>query len=411
MKILLVLLSFLYLNPAYSLDLDARLKIIQELYELSPKNCSDIRTPNATDEEVRLGELLFTSTLLSGNNNIACINCHLDEFHVTDGLPLAVGVGGKGKGEERMYEGIGTIVPRNAISLVGTGNNKFTQFFWDGKVGSDKNGNIYSQLGMDLSHKFDNVLAVASIMPILERDELIGSSSIFNPNDIRDAVNNQLYQEKFKAVSEVITKRFENLNKSNDELKDLLDTLNINKVDLLIAGNFLSKFIANNFKCTPSKFDSYLSGNLDSLSNSEKQGAITFYGKGRCSSCHKGSFFSDNSFHSIGVYQGGFGPHSRHRDIGRAGVTYRVEDKYKFRTPTLIDISKTQPYGHNGSFLTLEDVVIQHFNPVVALIKNNNIDKFSSISPTLDSRDSVLSTIRINKEEELQDLLRFLKTL
>ena len=62
-------------------------------------------------------------------------------------------------------------------------------------------------------------------------------------------------------------------------------------------------------------------------------------------------------------------------------------------------------------FDSLEGVVIQHFNPVYSLMRDKTINKFSSISPTLDSRDRVLSTIRIHKEEELQDLIDFLTTL
>lgn len=407
----LILLIMIVSNLANSNGLDDKLKIIKVLYELTPKQCGDVRGVNSTVDEIQLGKLLFTSKLLSGNKNIACINCHLEEFHNTDGLPLAIGVGGEGEGNERLYNGVGTIVPRNAISLTGVGNKKFTQFFWDGKVGEGKDKEVYSQLGMKLSHKFNNVLAVASIMPILERDELIGSSGLLKTNEIRKAVGSKLYQERFNAVSEVINKRFASLNKENSDIKSLLKKLNIDNIDLIIIGNFISKFIANEFKCSVSRFDKYIQDNSSLLSNSEKRGAIIFYGKGRCASCHKGNFFSDNSFHSIGIYQGEFGPHSRHRDLGRGGVTYRFEDNYKFRTPTLVDIKNTAPYGHNGAFDSLEDIVIQHFNPVYSLIENRVIDKFSSISPTLDSRDNILSTIRIYDEEELQDLLNFLTTL
>ena len=300
----LILLIVVFSNLANSNGLDDKLNIIKKLYELTPKQCNDIRSPNATANEIQLGELFFTSKLLSGNKNIACIDCHLEKFHSTDGLPLAVGVGGKGEGKERLYDGVGTIVPRNAISLTGIGNKKFTQFFWDGKVGEDKDKNIYSQLGMKLSHKFDNTLAVASVMPILERDELIGSSSMLNTNEIRRAVGGKLYQKRFDAVSTIINKRFLNLDKENSDIKALLDKLGIENVDLITIGNFISKFIANEFKCSTSKFDKYLQGDSNLLSDPEKRGAIIFYGKGRCASCHKGNFYSDNLFHSIGVFKG-----------------------------------------------------------------------------------------------------------
>jgi cytochrome c peroxidase len=389
-------------------DLDLKLNVIKELYELSPKECGDIRFNDATSDEVKLGKLLFESTALSGNDDIACINCHLEEFSITDGLPLAIGVNGMGEGTERMSHGMGAIVPRNAISLIGVGHKSFNHFFWDGKVEQGNDGNIYSQLGTDLSNKFDNALAVASVMPLLERDELIGTSG--RGNDISEAVDEKLYMDKFEAVSEVIVQRFMSNSFKTDEINQLSESLGINQMDLIVIGNHLGAFIANEFQCSESLFDRYLDEN-EELTDSQKRGAITFYGEGRCASCHAGDFFRNNSFHSIGVYQGKFGPHSRHRDLGRAGVTFRMEDLYKFRTPTLINIKNTAPYGHNGSFETLEDVVIQHFNPVYIFRDEEMNDKFLEAGATLGSRDPILGAIRISNESILKNLISFLETL
>ena len=264
-------------------DLDLKLNVIKELYELSPKECGDIRFNDATSDEVNLGKLLFESTALSGNDEIACINCHLEEFSITDGLPLAIGVNGMGEGTERMSHGMGAIVPRNAISLIGVGHKSFNHFFWDGKVEQGNDGNIYSQLGTDLSNKFDNALAVASVMPLLERDELIGTSG--RGNDISEAIDEKLYMDKFEAVSEVIVQRFMSNSFKTDEINQLSESLGINQMDLIVIGNHLGAFIANEFQCSESLFDRYLDGN-EELTDSQKRGAITFYGEGRCASCH-----------------------------------------------------------------------------------------------------------------------------
>ena len=188
-----------------------------------------------------------------------------------------------------------------------------------------------------------------------------------------------------------------------EEINQLATDLGINQIDLIVIGNHLGAFIANEFQCSESLFDHYLDGSED-LNESQKRGAITFYGEGRCASCHSGDLFSNNSFHSIGVYQGKFGPHSRHRDLGRGGVTFRIEDLYKFRTPTLINIKNTAPYGHNGIFENLEDVVIHHFNPVYIFSEEELNDKFLDSGATLGSRDPILGAIRINKESVLKDL-------
>ena len=389
-------------------DLDLKLSVIKELYELSPKDCADIRFKDASEDEVQLGKLLFESTALSGNDEIACINCHLEEFSITDGLPLAIGVNGMGEGMDRMSHGMGAIVPRNAISLIGVGHKSFERFFWDGKVEQGADGNIYSQLGTDLSNKFDNALAVAAVMPLLERDELIGTSG--RGNEISRAVDEKLYTDKFNAVSEVIVERFMSNSFDTEKINQLATNIGITQMDLIEIGNHIGAFIANEFQCSQSQFDRYLDGN-EELSESQKRGAITFYGEGRCASCHSGDFFSNNSFHSIGIYQGKFGPHSRHRDLGRGGVTFRMEDLYKFRTPTLTNIKNTAPYGHNGIFETLEDVVIQHFNPVYIFSEEELSDKFLDAGATLGSRDPILGAIRIDRESVLDDLISFLETL
>jgi len=404
------ILIFLLLSSASicANDLDLKMSIIKELYQLTPKECNNIRFNDSSNEKVHLGKLLFESKVLSGNDDIACINCHLDEFSITDGLPLAIGVNGMGEGMDRMSHGMGAIVARNAISLIGVGHKSLNQFFWDGKVGLGDDGNIYSQLGTDLSNKFSNALAVAAVMPLLERDELIGTSNA--NNDISKAVDEKLYNDKFNAVSEVIVNKFKNNGPGTKEINELAQSLGIEEMDLKTIGEHLGIFIANEFKCSESLFDKYLAGDA-ALTDTQKRGAITFYGEGRCATCHSGNFFRNNSFHSIGVYQGKFGPHSRHRDIGRAGVTFRLEDLYKFRTPTLVNIKNTPPYGHNGSFETLEDVVIQHFNPVYIFSEEEINNKFLDAGATLGSRDPILGAIRITKESILKDLISFLETL
>jgi cytochrome c peroxidase len=408
MKQFFLILILLSTTGTFADDLDLKMSVIKELYQLSPKECNDIRFKDASNEEIQLGKLLFESKVLSGNDEIACINCHLDEFSITDGLPLAIGVNGIGEGMDRMSHGMGVIVPRNAISLIGVGHKSFSQFFWDGKVSAGSDGNIYSQLGTKMSNTFSNALAVAAVMPLLERDELIGSNR--KNNEISKAVDEKLYNDKFNAVSEVIVKKFGNNGPGTKEINELALSMGIQKIDLKIIGEHLATFIANEFKCSESLFDRYLAGDSN-LTDTQKRGAITFYGEGRCATCHSGNFFRNNSFHSIGVYQGKFGPHSRHRDIGRAGVTFRLEDLYKFRTPTLVNIKNTSPYGHNGSFETLEDVVIQHFNPVYIFSEEERKNKFLDAGAALGSRDKILGAIRISNEGVLKDLINFLEIL
>ena len=105
---------------------------------------------------------------------------------------------------------------------------------------------------------------------------------------------------------------------------------------------------------TDSPFDRFVRGDQQALTKLEKQGLEIFNGKGHCSSCHWGSYFSDGRFHNLGVVPvSGAKP-----DEGRFAITKSVADMGAFKTPTVRDAAKRAPYMHNGSEKTLEDVVM-----------------------------------------------------
>ncbi|MFT2112741.1 hypothetical protein [Marinomonas sp. 2405UD68-3] len=142
-------------------------------------------------------------------------------------------------------------------------------------------------------------------------------------------------------------------------------------------------------------------------------GAITFFGKGRCAGCHNGKFFTDFKFHSIGTPQGEFGTHIQRQDIGRAGVTYELKDRYLFRTPPLIGVSHTAPYGHNGVFETLEEVILFHINPIPFFMDKGWSSKKELLTygKLVSSRSEILGYIDVSSEFELSALEAFLQTL
>jgi cytochrome c peroxidase len=94
-----------------------------------------------------------------------------------------------------------------------------------------------------------------------------------------------------------------------------------------------------------SRFDRYTAGQLNALNHQEKAGLAVFRGKGNCSACHPGPNFTDEQFHNTGVAW-------RDGALVDAGA-----GKGKFKTPTLREVARTAPYMHDGSLLTLEDVI------------------------------------------------------
>jgi cytochrome c peroxidase len=390
---------------------DDKLAMLIELYGLEPASC-ETNDVFLNPEITKVGELIFNTTVLSGARDTSCSTCHVDSLAMTDGLPLSVGVGGSGEGDVRSKSS-GIIVPRNSFTLFGRANKHYPVFFWDGKI-TEEDGKIYSPIGEGYALGFNSPLAVAAVMPILARDEFLGTMSRFSTNEHLKAINSAYYSERMVAANQQISLILEKTDADAMALKSAVLAAGIDKLTLVEIGNGLASFIASKqAECVKSNWDQYLNGQIQALTLNQKKGAMTFFGKGRCASCHSGSAFSDFEFHSIAVPQGSLGTHIHGQDIGRASVTYNLEDRYKFRTPPLLHVSKTAPYAHNGEFKTIYDVVLYHINPLPYLFDNGwtaEREKFR-FGNILATRSKKLGYISITTEKELAELIDFLTTL
>lgn len=100
-------------------------------------------------------------------------------------------------------------------------------------------------------------------------------------------------------------------------------------------------------------FDRFRNGDLRALSSEQQAGLQVFRGKGNCTACHVGPNFTDERFHNTGVaWRDG-----SLVDQGRFAVTGTMEDRGAFKTPTLREIARTAPYMHDGSLVSLDEVV------------------------------------------------------
>ena len=93
-----------------------------------------------------------------------------------------------------------------------------------------------------------------------------------------------------------------------------------------------------------------------SMSPEATRGWELFRGKAACATCHSGDNLADGLYHRVGVgvpetLEGG--------DLGRFDASKVEADKYKFRTPTLRNVSRTAPYFHDGSVADLRVAVKQ----------------------------------------------------
>jgi cytochrome c peroxidase len=103
----------------------------------------------------------------------------------------------------------------------------------------------------------------------------------------------------------------------------------------------------------PSRFDLFIDGKQDALTDDEVLGLHLFRTKARCVNCHNGGLFADNQFHNDG--QTLFA--SPNEDLGLYNVTKKHADVGKFKTPSLREVVNTGPWMHHGNFPTLKDVV------------------------------------------------------
>lgn len=109
---------------------------------------------------------------------------------------------------------------------------------------------------------------------------------------------------------------------------------------------------------TPSRFDRYLGGEQDALTEEERDGYALFKRLG-CAACHQGAAVGGNMFQRFGVLGDYFGDRGdpTEADLGRYNVTGREEDRHVFKVPSLRNVALTAPYFHDGAAESLEDAV------------------------------------------------------
>ena len=350
-------------------------------------------------EKVAIGSKLFESTLLSFNGKTSCQTCHLDEFSSADGLPNAVGTGGEGEGHARLMSG-GDIVPRNTLPLWGRGTKGFDTCFWDGKVQKMEDDRI-SQFGEDYPSK--DPLVVAVHLPFVEIREMV----------VRDeAVVTEYEKEETSTAKDIFAILTERL-KADEDLSSQLSLaadVELERLTFLHIAESVAHFIRSDFAVTDTKFNSFMFEG-GKLTPDEVQGGLIFYGKGQCSSCHSGPLMSDQDFHVMPFAQLGFGKNGFGVDYGRFNATLEEADTYKFRTPPLVNATKTAPYGHSGAYKTLPEIIRAHTDPLA---------DFNSKDYTLIQRREYLA--KLSKwvthnevpeplsDDEISDLIYFLGT-
>lgn len=280
---------------------DPLLAMARQYFQPLPKVVDNPQNP-VTPEKVALGKMLYHDPRLSKSGLISCNTCHNLASYGVDNLPTSVGHGW-------------AIGPRNAPTVY----NAALQIaqFWDGRA-------------KDLEEQAQG--------PILNPIEMAMPSKEFAVERIKSIPQ---YVELFK-------KAFPNE-------KDPVTYENIAKAIAAFERTLM----------TPSRFDRFLQGDTNALTQKEKEGLKLFVEVG-CVACHNGPNLGGNMFMKFGQvtdYWKATRPYVLKDkptipvDVGRFAVTHKEEDMYVFKVPPLRNVEKTYPYFHDGSVWKLEDAV------------------------------------------------------
>ena len=424
-----------------TLSIDDELQILITTHNLTGDPSTNRDLPSIESAKAQLGMKLFFTKALGGNQDSACVTCHHPMLGGGDNLSLPVGV----DAVEHDLLGVGRVhspsavnydgfapVPRNAPSTFNLG--LWDQvLFWDGRVEalnpvSGQNGAMGaistpdSGYGVADSVAGSNLAAAQARFPVTSPEEM--RSFNFEVNGSNEEIRAHLVSRLTDVnATDYIA------NTWADEMKSVYgeDGFTFNNIADAIAEYERSQVFVN----TPWK--AYVEGNTSAISPEAKEGAKLFFTKYEdgglnCVSCHSGDFFTDEKFYATAIPQvwamvKGNGEHGDD-DFGRENVS--GEGKYAFRTPTLLNVSVTGPWGHGGAYVNLRDVVVHMVNPTqgvenfdtskladdvktahttvntAAALVQLDADRASDINPLIDVEAS---------EEQIDQLMAFLETL
>jgi cytochrome c peroxidase len=400
---------------------------------ISPVSDEDYLPVDAA--KAKLGQMLFFDKELSGNRNISCSTCHHPLAGTSDGLSINLGEGARGISVNRDP---GSYPPapsdpidrgaRNAPALFDLGANDFKFLMHDGRFGHDPDsGYFFTPAGDDLPAGFEHLLEVISIFAFTDVQEMLGQPG---ENDVADAAYAQ--NSPFTAVWNKLVERIRAVPAYEPLVLDAYPELNdLSELSIVHVGRAIAHFQTHAFSTSPDNpVDRFLKGERTAISQEAKKGYQLFVGKAGCVQCHNGPFLTDQSFHAIGVPQIGPGfngvGHAGREDFGLEGVTGNPVDRYKFRTPPLRNVALTGPWGHDGAFSSLEDMVRHHLDPFTSLRNYDisqailpsradldEIDKVCVSEPVVN--DSIASRVMLEpvylSEREFEHLMSFLYAL
>ncbi|PID44349.1 MAG: cytochrome-c peroxidase [Proteobacteria bacterium] len=402
-----------------TIDHDIRLLI--KAHGLTGNPAADIQVPSIDSPTAQLGMKLFYTRSLGGDQTTACVSCHHPMLGGGDGLSLSIGVDSQDPeilGPNRKMKSHHRVkVPRNAPTTFNVALWK-KHLFHDGRI---KRLDAYSIHTPDVKKDQpdalggDNLVQAQARFPITSNEEMRGD---FMPDALTQTLRRSLASRLQAHWEKAFRVAF------NDHQTPVDDLITEQNIAAAIADYERSQLFVNN------PWSKYVAGDNDAISPQAKRGAVLFFssqaqGGAGCVSCHSGDFFTNEEFYNTAMPQIGEGKAQHENDtdkddLGCYLVTEKPGDQYRFRTPSLLNVEVTGPWGHSGAYASLEAVTRHMLNPAKAIkqfkasdIKQPDIDTRHLRRNTLKALKSGIDiTPRPNStEQDVKDLVAFMKTL
>ena len=402
-----------------------------------------------------LGRLLWFDTLHSLHHDNTCGGCHSPTNGFGDSQGMAIGV------QNNDLVGPDRAGPRNQRRSPLVINTAFlSALMWNGRFSAPSGDPFDNSRGFHFpppegdrrfppgSRIFRHLLQAQAHIPPTEMVEVAGFTGVCRPVDLGRKSSFCQFDDGMGEIvplpdssgfrNEPIRQASLDLLNAEPEYRRLFAELfprveNGKPIDFNMFGLAIAEFeLTLTFANAP--IDRFARGHRDAMTDSEKRGALLFFGKANCVTCHavagdSNEMFTDFKNRVVGVPQIApyfgvgtgnmiFDGPGQDEDFGLEQITGIKADRYKFRTAPLRNLAVAPAFFHNGAFTRLEDAIRHHlnvyesaryYNPVAAGVDIDLTHRLGPIEPVLSRLDRLLrNPIELNRTE-FTDLVAFVR--